>query len=112
MHQAEYLTMSSQALQALRQANQVRHVRSMLKAQVAEGQITAAEVILTCPAEVRRMPIAQLLVSQRGWGSGRSAAFLAEVSVFEEKPIGSLTDRQRRTIASRLSGTTARTPPG
>jgi len=101
---------SPQPLRALQQANHVRHVRSVLKAHIAEGQITAGEVILACPAEANRMPIAQLLATQPGWGHARSAAFLAEVSVSEKKPIGSLTERQRRNIASMLSRATPRAP--
>ena len=97
-------------LRALEQANHVRHVRSVLKAHVADGQITAAEVILACPAEANGMPIAQLVATQRGWGHARSAAFLAEVSISDKKPIGSLTKRQRQNIASMLSRATPRAP--
>jgi hypothetical protein len=87
---------------ALQRANRVRRIRSELKTRIAHGQLTAAEVILTCPPEIARMPIAQLLASQRGWGDARSLAFLAEVGLPEDKSIGSLTERQRRAIASRL----------
>jgi hypothetical protein len=110
MSQKANVATSAQRLRALQQANHVRHVRAVLKAHVAEGQITAAEVILACPPEANGMPIAQLLATQRGWGHARSAAFLAEVSVSDKKPIGSLTKRQRRNIASMLSRATPRAP--
>ena len=112
MNQNANATTIPQPVRALRQANHVRHVRSILKAQVAEGQITAAEVIITCPVEAYGMPMAQLLGSQRGWGKARCAAFLADVSVPENKPIGSLTERQRRSIASLLPCGADRAPAG
>jgi hypothetical protein len=102
---------SQQPVQALQLANRVRRARSMLKARVANGQLAAAEVILTPPFEAASMPVAQLLASQRGWGEARSRAFLAQVAVREDKPIGSLTERQRRDVASQLTRTVVRTEP-
>jgi hypothetical protein len=93
---------SSQSMQALQQANRVRRARSVLKRQVADGQLSPAEVILTCPSDLATMPIAQLLASQPGWGEVRSRALLAHVALREDKPIGSLTDRQRQAVASLL----------
>jgi hypothetical protein len=97
-----------QPVRALQLANRVRHARAELKARVADGQLAAADVILTCPVEVAGMPVAQLLASQRGWGDARCGAFLAQVGVRENKPIGSLTERQRRSVAALLIHTTAR----
>jgi hypothetical protein len=110
MSQTPNSAATPQPARALRTANHVRRARAMLKTQIADGQTTAAEIILTCPAEVARMPIAQLLATQRGWGDARCRTFLAEISIAENKPIGSLTERQRLTIASLLSHTTARSP--
>jgi hypothetical protein len=102
----------SQSSEALHRANRVRRARSELKTRIADGQLSAAEVILSCPSEITSMPIAQLLACQRGWGGVRSRAFLAQVALREDKSIGSLTERQRRTIASRLTRTAASaTPP-
>lgn len=94
-----------QSLRALQLANRVRRARSELKRQIADGQLPAAEVILTCPSEMASMPIAQLLASQRGWGDVRSRALLAQVAVREDKPIASLTERQRHVVASLLPQT-------
>lgn len=93
----------SQPARALHLANRVRHVRAQLKTRIAEGQLSATEVILTCPSEVTSMPIGQLLASQRGWGEVRCRAFLAQLAVRENKSIGSLTERQRRAIAGQLT---------
>jgi hypothetical protein len=94
---------SPQSLRALELANHVRRTRSQLKTRIAEGQASAAEVILTCPSETASMPIAQLLASQHGWGLIRSREFLAQVALKEDKSIGSLTERQRRVVASLLA---------
>lgn len=98
----------SQSARALQLANRVRRARSKLKTRIADGQLSAAEVILTCPAEIASMSIGQLLASQRGWGEVRSRAFLAQAAVREDKSIRSLTERQRRTVASLLTQTVAR----
>ncbi len=92
-----------QSSRALELANRVRRARAELKARIADGQLGAAEVILTCPYGTATMPLAQLLASQRGWGDARCRAFLARASVHEQKVIGSLTERQRRVIASLLT---------
>jgi hypothetical protein len=93
----------SQPVRALQLANRVRRERSELKARIADGELSAADVILSCPSQVAKMPIMQLLASQRGWGEIRSRAFLAELAVREDKAIGSLTERRRRTVASELT---------
>jgi hypothetical protein len=93
----------SQPAQALKLANHVRRERAELKTRIADGQLSAAEIILTCPSEIASMPIVQLLASQRGWGAIRSREFLAQVAVREDKSIGSLTERQRRAVASLLA---------
>jgi hypothetical protein len=96
-----------QQIRALELANSVRHARSELKARVADGELAVAEVILICPAEVTGMPLVQLLASQRGWGETRCLAFLAKVGLREDKPIGSLTERQRHAVAALLTFTGA-----
>jgi hypothetical protein len=93
---------AQQRTQALERANHVRRARAALKRRIAGGQLAAAEVILICPAEAARMPIAELLGSQRGWGDVRCRALLNRVSLREDKPVGSLTERQRLSLASLL----------
>jgi CRP/FNR family transcriptional regulator, cyclic AMP receptor protein len=92
-------------LRALQLVNHVRRVRSELKMRIAKGQISAAEVIRTCPSEAASMPVAQLLASQRGWGETRSRAFLMQVALRDGKSMGSLTERQRRAVVSLLTRT-------
>ena len=80
---------------------------SKLKRLVADGSVAAAELILSCPHEIAGMPVAQLLASQRGWGEVRCRTFLLQLSLREDKSIGSLTERQRRAVASQLTRTIA-----
>ena len=93
-----------QHMQALAQANRVRLARAELKRKVADGEVTAAEVVLTCPWEAGSMQIADLLTSQRRWGMTRRRRFLASVPMSETRTTGAMTERQRRALAARLEG--------
>ena len=95
-----------QHMQALAQANKVRLARAELKRQVADGELTVAEVVLDCPWQSESMAIADLLMSQHRWGRTRCRRFLGSIPMSETKTIGSMTDRQRRELAARLGGET------
>ncbi|MGO9489396.1 MAG: hypothetical protein ACLQBB_10260 [Solirubrobacteraceae bacterium] len=92
-----------QYMRALERANQVRLARAELKRRVAIGETGVAEVILDCPWEAESMAIGDLLLSQRRWGHTRCRKFLSQVPMSEKKTIGSMTDRQRRTLAAMLT---------
>jgi hypothetical protein len=94
-----------QHMRALERANQVRLARAELKRRVAGGEIGVAEVILDCPWEADSMAVADLLMSQRRWGQTRCRKFLAQIPMSEQKTVGSMTERQRRTLAAMLSAT-------
>ena len=100
--------------EALARANRVRQARAALKRRIAEGRVSAAEVILLHPWEVESMAVADLLTSQRQWGDRRCRRLLGAVGLQERKPIGSMTERQRLALAARLGARTssARTRPG
>jgi len=89
----------SQPMRTLQLANRVRRARSDLKRRIADGQLSAAELILACPSEHASMPIAQLLASQHGWAEVRTRAFLDRVPSPEGKLSRSLTDRHRHAVA-------------
>src|ERR687886_2871331 len=91
-----------QHLRALAQANRVRLARAELKRQVADDEISVAEVVLSCPWEAESMAIADLLMSQHRWGRTRCRRFLAALPMSETKTIGTMTDRQRRALAAML----------
>jgi hypothetical protein len=92
-----------QHMRALERANQVRLARAELKRRVASGEIDAAEVILDCPWEADSMAVSDLLMSQRRWGQTRCRKFLAQIPMSEQKTVGSMTERQRRTLAAMLT---------
>ncbi len=92
-----------QHMRALERANEVRLARAELKRRVAFGKIDVAEVIVYCPWEAHSMAVADLLMSQRRWGRTRCRKLLAEIPMSETKTIGSMTDRQRRALAVRLT---------
>ena len=96
-------TPGPQHLQALQRANRVRLARAELKRRIADGEVTASEVILTSPWEASSMAIGDVLMSQRRWGGTRCRKFLAMFRISETKTIGSLTERQRRALAAQLS---------
>jgi hypothetical protein len=91
-------------MRALAQANRVRLARAELKRQVAEGESSVADVVLSCPWEAESMTISDLLMSQHRWGRTRCRRFLASIPMSETKTVGSMTARQRRELAGLLGG--------
>jgi hypothetical protein len=89
-------------MRALERANKVRLARAELKRAVAVGEVDVAEVILDCPWEAESMAVADLLMSQRRWGQTRCRKFLSQVPMSEKKTVGSMTERQRNTLAAML----------
>lgn len=91
-----------QHLRALEQANRVRLARADLKRRVAAQATTVADVVLDCPWEAESMALSDLLMSQRRWGRARCRRVLLTLGLPENKQIGTLTERQRRALASTL----------
>jgi len=89
-------------MRALERANKVRLARAELKRKVAVGELDVGEVILRCPWETHSMAVADLLMSQRRWGQTRCRRFLGQIQMSEKKTLGSMTERQRHTLASLL----------
>jgi hypothetical protein len=92
----------AQRSQALSQANRIRSARATLKRALESGRRSAAEVISDPPWIAQTMPVRQVVVSQRGWGTVRSRRLLRSASVPEDKALGSLTERQRRALLAML----------
>ena len=96
-------TLVPQPIHALELANRVRTYRADLKRRIATGEVEAAEVVLLCPREAAGMTIADLLLAQRSWGRVRCRRFLSSLALREDKTVGSMTERQRRSVAVVLS---------
>ncbi len=89
-------------LVSLRLANEVRRLRAELKRQIADGTVSAAEVLLNPPSAAGRWSVAELLMSQRSWGRAKCKKCLARAEINESKLIRDLTERQRRLLARDL----------
>ena len=96
------MTRQPQRLRALERANEIRLARAELKRRIADGDLSAAEVILDPPCAATSWEIGELLLSQRRWGSSRCRKFLLRNQISETKPVGTLTERQRRLLAAQL----------
>jgi hypothetical protein len=92
-----------QHMMALERANRVRLARAALKRRIAAGKLDTAEVVLSCPWEVESMAVSELIMSQRRWGRTRTRKFLETIGLSENKTVGSLTERQRVTLAALLT---------
>ena len=103
MNATAMIVCGPQHMRALARANEVRLARAELKRRVMDGEMTAADVILASPWEAETMCVAELLMSQHRWGRTRARRFLATVPISETKTIGSMTDRQRQSLAEMLA---------
>jgi hypothetical protein len=92
-----------QHLRALEQANRVRLARADLKRKVATQQASVVDVLVECPWQAESMSISDLLMSQRRWGRARCRRLLISLGIPENKPIGTLTQRQRDALVAVLS---------
>jgi hypothetical protein len=93
---------SSQCMQALARANQVRLARATLKRDISAGRRNITEVIMESPWEAESMSLSELLCSQRRWGRARSRKLLVSATLSEGKRVGTLTERQRRILVTAL----------
>ena len=96
------MTAQQQRATALEHANEVRTARCQLKRRIASGDVFAASVLLKPPPEAFTCPVAVLLATQRGWGKDKTRKLLGRLEIRETKPLGELTDRQRRALAEAL----------
>jgi hypothetical protein len=100
-----------QRVQALKRANDVRCGRAALKRSIAAGRRDISEVVLAPPSIAEKMPLGELLTSQKGWGRARSARLLRAAGLTELKTLGSLTERQRRSLGALVTEAARRAPP-
>jgi hypothetical protein len=96
-----------QHLRALEYANRVRLARARMKRRIAAGELSAADVVLSCPWQAHSMSISDLLMSQKRWGRARCRRLLVSLGVPENKQVGTLTERQRLALAAVLTAKNA-----
>jgi hypothetical protein len=92
-----------QHLRALEYANRVRLARARMKRKIAAGELSAADVVMSCPWQAHSMSISDLLMSQKRWGRTRCRRLLVSLGIPENKQIGTLTERQRLALAAVLT---------
>ena len=97
-----------QRLRALERANKIRLARAELKRQIADGDVSVAEVLMNVPPHASSWAVWDLLMSQRRWGASKCRKFLFKNQITETKPVGALTERQRRVLAAQLEATAVR----
>lgn len=102
MTETAIITREPQRLRALERANEIRLARAELRRRIADGSVSAAEVILSPPCEAISWAIGDMLMSQRRWGTTRCRKFLLRNQINETKALGALTERQRRVLADQL----------
>ena len=76
--------------------------RADLKRQIATGAVRVGDVLVDPPPVAAGIPVAALLVSQRGWGRVKSRRFLLSNDVGESRKLGELGQRQRELLAAEL----------
>jgi hypothetical protein len=103
MGNAATVVPAPQHLRALQQANRIRLARAELKRKIASQELTAAEIVLTCPDEAQGMSLSDVLMSQRRWGRARCRRLLVSLNLPENKRLGTLTQRQRLALAAVLT---------
>ncbi|HEV3378340.1 MAG TPA: hypothetical protein VG126_13785 [Thermoleophilaceae bacterium] len=79
-----------------------------MKRMIAAGELSAAEVVLSCPWQAHSMSISDLLMSQKRWGRTRCRRLLVSLGIPENKQVGTLTERQRLALAAVLTAKNAR----
>jgi hypothetical protein len=99
---------TSQCMQALARANEVRLARAVLKRDISAGRREVTEVVLDSPWEADSMSLSELLCSQRRWGRARSRKLLSSIALNEAKRVGTLTDRQRRLLVAAIEAKLSR----
>jgi hypothetical protein len=112
MGETAMLDAEQQHLRALEHANRVRLARAEMKRDIGRGEISVAEVVLTCPWQAHSMSISDLLMSQKRWGRARCRRLLMSIGVPENKPVGTLTERQRAGLAEMLRAKHPSAVPG
>lgn len=91
---------------ALQRANEVRIARAAVKHLIASGKMSVVDALVSDSAELERMAVIELLLSQRSWGYARCRGLLMAVPLSEAKTVGAMTARQRGVIAALLADQT------
>lgn len=96
-----------QHMQALEKADRIRLGRAAIKREIKAGVIPATTILAEPPPVTESMAVSELLCAQMRWGETRARKLLSPLGISENRPLGRLTERQRRMLVEQLK---ARTP--
>lgn len=104
---------AEQRRRAAARGTEVRSRRAVVKRLIAEGNSDLVELLQAKPDERRfypietaeEIPIGQLLRSVPGFGPATVKAIVADLAIDPERPMGELTDKQRRDVAAEIERT-------
>jgi hypothetical protein len=86
----------TQAVEALRLANNVRCRGAVLRQEIADGVLTVAEALDDPRAQA--MPIGRLVLAQPLWGPQKASGLFRRLEMWPQRRVRDLTDRQRTLI--------------
>jgi hypothetical protein len=95
------MTTAEQRLSALDLANRVRLGGSEVRREVAAGVLSVSDALDDPRAQ--GMPIGRLLLAQPRWGQQKAGRLLKQLTIWPQRPVRDLTDRQRRLIRLAVS---------
>ena len=84
-----------QRMWALRQANEIRSRRAVLKKELASGRVRIEDVLARPPEYARTAKVQDLLLVVPKVGPARAARFLSRCRIAPSKTVGGMTKRQR-----------------
>ena len=94
---------TEQRLQALEQAKAARIKRAQIKEQIANGELTIAQVVAMKDDEaVGKMKVADLIASVPHFGEAKTARLMEELKISPSRRIRGLGKRQEVDLLARL----------
>jgi hypothetical protein len=96
---------------ALERAQDVRRLRSRLKAALKNGEILAVPVLREPPAYAKKMRAYEFVRSIRGLGNVKAGKMLRHCIIAPSKTLEGLSDRQRDALLEALEGRVNRSLP-
>lgn len=93
---------AEQRREALALANQVRHQRACLKADLKRGSVSIAPIIVQPPEYLASAKVMALLVSLPRYGRARATRLLEDCLISPRKSVAGLSERQRRELLRTL----------
>lgn len=89
---------------AQQESKRVRRIRARACAQVASGELSAADVLCSDDPVLGRLRVGRLVRAKDGIGKKRAAELLGRLGISPDKTLRSLGCNQRRALIDELDG--------